>query len=273
MKCFLNIDRLEIAFLPTTEKAREILSNGLNYYGEMFAITTASPTTDNALYYNITLSNGMHFGEIVFGNKKFNKDKIYINVSNEILYTSYLYIVNEVAAILDLEIHSISRLDLAYDTNKNVIEKFYSILRNNEYDLKILNKIYGMNDEIGTLLHVSSGTRNNVRKNKSFYIKNIEGGLTLHCYNKSKEIEDNGNKKQYIKDVVNSNKIYRLEIRLEHFILNDTLKKIGFTDSYLYTILLNRDNAELFFLYQTLLDRIIEVKHKRKSISFLEFIN
>lgn len=269
-KEYLNIDKLEICYTATAEiKTR--LRNGVEFVNDFIIITRQFTKDNNLIYHNVELTNGLHFGEITFGNKYFNKDLIYFSIDNRILYTEYLPFINDVSNTLGLEFHSISKFDLAFDKSTNMIKKFYSVMNNETYDLMILNKRYGINDEIGSLLHISSGTRKNPRKNKSFYINNAEGGLSLCCYNKTKEIHDKNDKKAYIFDVLQMKRIYRLEIRTEHHILRDTLNNLNMTEFYLYQLILNRCNEELFAIYKDLLSRLIEVKYKRNTICLLDF--
>ena len=189
------------------------------------------------------------------------------------LYTDNLCILYDISRVLNLEINSISKLDLALDFTTNIVSKFYSLLKNEDLDFIILNKKYTINEEVKNLFTVSNGTRTHIHKNKSFYIQNREKGLTLCGYNKTKEILDNNNEKEYIKELIDSDRIYRLEIRTNHSLLLDSLRKIGFTDMYLFQILISRDNSELFVLYSHLLNRLVRVEYKNKIYSLLDFIS
>lgn len=173
---------------------------------------------------------------------------------------------------MNLEFINIAHLDLAFDFSYNIINRFYKIIKDIDFDIIVLNKVYGLEDSNFPILNVSSGTRKNCHKCKSFYILNKEHGLKLIGYDKTKEIEDNNNTKQYITDYNKFKHIYRLEIRTSHKLLNDSLLKIGFTDSYLLDIIIKRDYSELMLLYTNLLNRLIRIRYKNKVYSLIEFI-
>lgn len=117
---------------------------------------------------------------------------------------------------LHLSYYRISKLDICLDTNVNVINRFYRLLKDESQTLIINNKV--INDRyaiITKLIHYSTGSLKNVRRNKSFIIKGNE--IELVAYNKLNEIE-NISKKEYIKENLQMDKkIYRLEVRFSNF--------------------------------------------------------
>lgn len=271
MKTFINIDKLELSF-NLNDETRNRLIEGVEFQNEFYSIYKASSAELNTITYKIILSIGAEFGTITFGTKHFNKNKLYLLVNNQMLYTSYLPLIYDIINVLNLDFSTINLFDIAIDFDKNIINKFYKLLPNEEYEFIILNKSRGIDDEIGELLHLTTGTRRNIKKNKSFYINNKEGGLTLHAYNKLKEINDNDNKKDYITDLTKTKNLYRLEIRTQHHILKDTLNKLGYTDDYLLQVIIDRDNTELFYIYVNLLERLIRIKYKNNIYSLLDFL-
>lgn len=270
MKKTINIDKWELAF-NFDKVTKELLENENELSYQSFILKRIIGQSNYKNYFEIYFNNNL-FGFLYFGSYRLNRSKLYIQVLNEMLYTNNLFLLNDIQSKLNLEFYSNSKLDLALDFDYNIINRFYRILKNKDYDFIILNKKYGYEDEIGELLNISNGSRKNINKNKSFYINNKEKGLSLHSYNKLKEIEDNNNEKYYIKEYLNYEQIYRLEIRTNHNLLLDTLKKIGFTDFYIYQCIINKTIDELYYLYIELLFRIIRVKYNNKIYSLLELI-
>nr|WP_303917366.1 hypothetical protein [Bacteroides intestinalis] len=273
MKQYINIDKLEVSF-DFNDRIKDYLENNTELnFNSFFLLRQNNRNNNYKNYFEIYLFDNTLFGSLYFGSYNINRQKIYISVDNRMLYTNNLSILYTISEELNLEINSISKLDLALDFTTNIVSKFYRLLKNRDLNFIILNKKYVINDEVKNLFTISNGTRTNIHRNKSFYIQNREKGLTLCGYNKIKEILDNNNEKQYIKELINSNRIYRLEIRTNHSLLLDSLKKIGFTDLYLYQILISRDNSELFVLYNHLLNRLIRLEYENKIYSLLDFIS
>ena len=212
------------------------------------------------------------FGNLYFGSYNINRQYMYISISNENFYNDkYRYIVI-LQKELNLEFRQISRIDIAFDTNINAVNKFYKILKNEELDIIILNKSIKIDDNINDLLNVSQGTRKHIHKFKSFYIQNKEKGLVLNCYDKRKEIEDNNNIKNYIIDNFNYKDVFRIEVRTNHHLLIDSLNNLGFTDEYLYYIIVNCISDELYLLFENLLNRLIRIKYKKNIFSLIDLI-
>ena len=271
MKRMISIDKWELSF-DFKELTKLKLENENNLNFENFNLQKNNGKSNYKVNFDIYLNNGLLFGKLYFGSYKFNRQKLYILIDNKILYSDYIYFISEIQNALDLEFINNSILDIAYDVDYNIINKFYKLIKDKDIDLIILNKKYGMDDEIGSLLNLSVGTRRNIRKNKSFYIQNKDKGLVLNGYDKLKEIEDNDNEKSYIKDYLNYKSIFRLEVRTKHNLLVDTLNKIGYTDIYLYQCILNRELDELYFIYDELLRRLIRIEYNNKVYSLIDFI-
>ena len=272
MKKFLNVDRLELSYNLDYE-CKSKLESITELSFSNFTLIRKNNDSNYRNNFDIILGDSGLFGTLYFGSYNVNRQKIYISVDNRILYSNDLYILSDIESKLNLELYSISKLDLALDFNYNIINKFYRLLKCEEFEFIILNKKYSINDEISSLLNVSTGTRKNIHLFKSFYINNKEKGLSLSAYNKLKEIKDNDNTKSYISDLINSDKIFRLEIRTNHTLLKDSLLKLGYTDLYLHDLLINRINDELFELYRHLLNRLIRISYNNNSYSLLNFLD
>lgn len=272
----LSIDKWEIALVGINDNIRQALENNDFFNYQAFHLTRQDMANGYKHNFLITLETGEIYGNLYFDTYRINRDDVYIYVNNKMLYNVELgYYTQEIIEKLNPEKVNNSILDLSLDFDYNIIRMFYYIIRNKDLDIILLNKKYGMNDKIKDLLCISNGTRKNIHLNKSFYINNKEKGLTLALYNKSQEIEDNDNEKEYIKDYLNFNdnkKIYRMEIRTRHKLLKDTLTKIGFTDEYIFDCIIRRIDDELLVLFRNLLERLIRIEYKSNTYSLLDML-
>lgn len=273
MNCRINIDKLIYSF-QFNHKLDDYLNDKHGIDFEFFTLIRNTHLNSNYKNnFDIILSDNTNFGLLQWGSFNFNKQKMYISVNNQILYSNKLKMILDIISRLNLEFDCVSRLDIALDCDRNIVSKFYSLLKNKDLEFIILNKKINKDDEIKHLLNLSVGSCNNIHKNKSFYLSNKEKGLVLACYNKLKEIQDNNFEKQYIIDSLNLKNIYRLEIRTNHKLLLDTLNKLGFTDLYLFNIINDNLHYELYLLFKELLGRLIRISHNNKTYSLLDFIS
>lgn len=294
IKYCLNIDKLEVTYLLTMDFVSMIKAQLESYYNRLddkdnilidyidFKLTIPKEKLFLHYKYEFDLEvkdyneeRGIYFrrfAKMFFGSNNPIRQQLYVMVDNYALYNRDFLHLHYIEDILGLQFMSISKLDFALDLNINFIAKFYRILKNKSYTPIVLNKKYeDMNKLIREMITISQGTRQNPNKYKSFYISNKENGLELSCYNKLKEIEDNGFNKQYILDKLKFKPIYRMEIRTNHKMLKDTMNVLGINDDDLfYNILFNEE--ELFKLYLSLLNRLIRIKHQNQTYNLLEVI-
>lgn len=294
MKYNINIDKLELGYLLTQEFYQTILqeitsfnerldtSNGIlmdyetfiikypvikehTHYKYEFDILIKEDSQEKSFYYK-------KLGKLYFESNNPFRNQVYIMPDNYSLYNDDYIHIHYITECLGLEFLQISKVEIALDMNYNFINRFYKIIKDEDFAPIILNKKYNnMYEELKGLTNLSTGCRNNLSLNKSFYIKNKEKGLELNCYDKGKEIKDNGYKKQYIIDKIKSDKIYRMEIRTNHKLLKDSLRKINLSDEdLLYNVFLNK--KLLMKIFSILLNRLLRIAYKRRSFSFLNFV-
>ena len=270
----LNIDKIEISYKYEASTKEYLESKDFHEFHEFILIRNQVNSNYKYCFQIILKDSNEYFGNLYFGSYNLNRQLIYININNRILYINLdfniLYIIQE---CLNLEYNNISKLDIANDYDYNYINRFYKILKDEDFDIIILNKKYTIDEEIKSLLNISVGTRKNIHKFKSLYIQNREKGLVLNGYDKLKEIQDNEYEKRYI---IENNKfkksIYRLEVRTRHNLLKDTLNKLGFSDLYLYQSIIRKDISELKSIFDDLLNRLIRIQYKNKIYSLQYFL-
>lgn len=209
-------------------------------------------------------------GVLYFGSLNQNRQYIYINFDNAVLYDTYLLASRfYVEEALGLDFLRVSKIDLALDLNINVVRRINRIYRDNSLSLVILNKRYeSMDETVNEVLHIAKGTRQTPMKNRSFYIVSKNKSLMLRCYNKSAELEESH--KDYIPNISGKLPMYRLEVSLaNHKTIAKTLVKLGVTyEEEVYSKLQSEDF--LFPLFLTTLNRLIRVNKGRKSYNLLE---
>lgn len=296
-KYFISVDKLELTYLLTHEFTDFISINIKSYndrldksdkiiyecYNEFYlAIPNDTIYNDYRVELDILIRDydknkgffNRRIGKLFYGSNHPLRQQLYIMLDNQSLYNKDIGFLYYIEDVLNLQFMKISKLELAFDFNRSFIDKFYSILKDEEFTPIIFNKKYkDMDKEIGELLHVATGTRNKLNKFKSFYLRSNcknSDGLELKYYDKAKEIKDKNFEKQYIIDKLDFKKIFRLEIRANHKNLKYTLNKLGLSDLDLYMRL--EDKELLLKVYYLLLHRIIRIEYKNKVYSLLDFI-
>ncbi|MBE6306707.1 MAG: hypothetical protein E7084_03555 [Bacteroidales bacterium] len=271
----INIDKLVIAY--NRNEATDYILSQLNEQNEGdFVEFTLHPSTSfpNFNYCYDIVADSNVIGHIYWGHFNPTLQNIYVKYNNKALYFNNKLYMTYIEEKLNLKFEKIANIDIACDFNFNIINKIYKILRNKDLDIKILNKIYGIDDIIPVLTH-ASGTRKKLFENKSITILSKSHDIGLFAYNKSREIAENGNTKRYITDTnqfKETETTYRLEIRCRHKELRNTLEALSITEDELYMLALCDNKERIGEVYRHLIDRIIMVRAGRKSQSILTFL-
>jgi len=154
-----------------------------------------------------------------------NRNKIYLSVSNEALYTNGFKARTEsLQNALKLQYYQVSKLDLALDCDKDLTKELYRIIRQEcliingkpfKYDVIVNGKKVGMKDRLESLSFLCTGTRKNPIRDKTLYIQNKKMTIGVRGYDKGKEIEESSHK-EYQRAYGESNKLYRIEVELRN---------------------------------------------------------
>ena len=273
IKTHFGLDLIEITYRLTDDAINLLVGDEINFND--FKLKKNFSNTKFKVCYNIIVpSKEEEFYEwvkIYYGSYDYFKNQIYISINNPTLYNNDLGYIYYISETLNLEYMNINKVDFAFDTNHNAINKFLKLFRDKEVDFVILNKkIKDMRQEVDDIITITKGTRENLNKYKSIYIQNRERGLSLIIYDKLKEIKDNNFEKKYIIDKLEFQPIYRIEIRVLNHILKDTLLKLNILNEDLYYNLLNKEY--LFLLYNNLLNRIIRINYNNKSYNLINIL-
>ena len=265
-----NIDRLEVTYTCPKE-IREFLAsikdeNICGMDNDVRVVRTACTTYCHN--FAVYCSN-IYVGQLFFDTPNPNRPHIYLAVDNRILYTC-VGGLSYIEQTLHLSYYRISKLDICIDTNINIINRFYRLLKDETQTLIINNKVirdrYNIIDK---MIHYSTGSLKNIRRNKSFILKGNE--IELVAYNKQQEI-DNSSQKEYIKENLQMDKkIYRLEVRFTNFKQIQKALKMCYVDIselYYYPF---EDLLEQIFV--STLNRIIRFIDNKCILNYLLKIN
>ncbi len=265
-----NIDKLEITYTCSGE-IRELFANIIDEHicGEDNDVRVVRTACTTYCHNFAVYCTNMYVGQLFFDTPNPNRPHIYLAVENEILYTCVAGL-SYIEQALHLSYYRISKLEICLDTNVNVINRFYRLLKDETKTLIINNKvIYDRYAIINKLIHYSTGSLKNIRRIKSFILKGNE--IELVAYNKQQEI-DNISKKEYIKENLQMDKkIYRLEIRFTNFKQIQkalTMSYVDINDLYYYPF---EDLLEQIFV--TTLNRIIRLSNNQCVLNYLLKIN
>lgn len=265
-----NIDRLEVTY-TCSEEMRELFASISDEHicGMDNDVRVVRTTCTTYLHNFAVYCSNMYVGQLFFDTPNPNRPHIYFSVENEILYTCVAGL-SYIEQALHLSYYRISKLDICLDTNVNIINRFYQLLKDESQTLVINNKVikdrYAI---IKKLIHYSIGSLKNIRRNKSFILKGNE--IELVSYNKQQEI-DNISRKEYIKENLQMNKkIYRLEVRFSNFKqIHKALKMCSVDIEELYHYPFG-DLLEQIFV--NTLNRIIRLSNNQCVLNYLLKIN
>ena len=192
IKTHFGLDLLEITYRLTDDAINLLVGDEINFND--FKLKKNFSNTKFKVCYNIIVPSKeeefYEWGKIYYGSYDYFKNQIYISINNPTLYNNDLGYIYYISETLNLEYMNINKVDFAFDTNHNAINKFLKLFRDKEVDFVILNKkIKDMKQEVDDIITITKGTRENLNKYKSIYIQNRERGLSLIIYDKLKEIK------------------------------------------------------------------------------------
>lgn len=212
-------------------------------------------------------------GSLYFGSPNPNRQYIYLLFENAALYDDYLLASRfYVESVLGLEFLRVSKIDIAADFNFNVVNRFYRLFKNPDYDL-IINgkKVADIRTNIPEVLHIAGNTnRKRPFAHHMPVVKNANGNMLMRTYDKSKEIEEESGK-EYIREKAGFNRLYRLEVSLgSHKVVKKVLDTLAMTDEELYA-LLGHESTLIDFLVSAL-NKLVRASRRRRSYGILDVI-
>lgn len=278
-KYCINLDRLELTF-DKNEPLQTILSDTTR---DEFEFDSLRLIRQQCKYYSNEFSIwGSDYNEQIgvverkIGNLHFgcpnpNRPYIYFVFDNAALYSDYLLASRfYVEEALGLKFLRVSKCDVAVDFNFNVVNRFYRLFRNPDYNL-IINgeKVKGMKCVVRDVLHIAGNTtRKRPFAHHTPVIKNADSSMLVRAYDKGKEIDEESGK-EYVREKTGFKRLYRVEVSLGcHRVIKKVLERLDLTDENFYTRL--QDEKTLIAFFRVALNSLVRVSRKRKSMSVLE---
>lgn len=289
----LTIDKLEITYTAPQE-TRAFLSNIDTFTDteQTFILQRVVNKKGTYKHYFIVLySTGYDevtgwdygvLGTLYFGSYNANRQQFYFQFENKALYTDgFAYgCLDYITSYIGLDFYQVSKLDLAFDCNRDINKQIYRICRNEcvtiygttyQYDVVINGKKVRLKDD-SPIKWICNGTREQPLKNKPPVIHNGKKTISLKAYDKVKEIRQ-ASGKDYILDGWKSRNMYRVEISFTNASeINKVLTSVCHTtNKALYTELLlsNLNNSKfLYGVYNQALESLLYVTssaHRRKE--------
>lgn len=241
-KTRFNLDKLRICFRQpnglfeslNTSKT-DLIKIGDNI--SLFIIReNEDEETPSKLMANVILHNegDFLFGHFVFNNSKKYEGLCWLTLSNQALYRKYqdigaysfVYYLNAIAYNLELFFNNITEIEICADTTNNIERKLRKLIKDHSNYEMIFNgkKLTDPFRKIENYHEAFSRSRAKLIPSPTLYFEQVKKDAPLmRVYNKSVEISDNKDQKNYIEKWNNfGNKpIHRAEVRLK----NESIKQ------------------------------------------------
>lgn len=216
-------------------------------------------------------------GLIYWDSYNVNRNDVYFSYTNEALYKDNEQLSHGrfyIGETLGLTFKQISKLDIALDSNINIVKRFYKIFRDESYSVIINGKKTSdaMNELVPEVDGHYFGSRKSPYKHKTFHIRNGSKSKDLQVvgYDKSLEIEEKSGK-TYIEEEDGFCGIHRLEVRCgSHKQISKILKDLKWSEEELFIRL--SDEETRLLLFENISRRLIRFTKQRKSYSLTDLI-
>ena len=248
VKAKINIDKLKVCF-----RANDYL---LNYLVDEFKNDTTIDRVDYKLVLieqdedAMTVALDMNIDEQIhrFGyfnfplNGKYAK-YVFFSFENRALYTLFMnyegrkssiaMMIEDIAADMGLKFNNITSVELAFDTNINVLAKVRKAIKNVEqYDMVVnMKKVKTSREKIDGFCEVYGANRERIINPPMLYFRQKKDeGIRLKIYNKSREMQDASPAKEaYIPEWndITSTPIYRAEVTVRNEDIADFCTRSG----------------------------------------------
>lgn len=239
-RCNVNLDKLRISLTSEVDYFNELLNINpkypiVKYDGFYLHIVDFGRGNDDTQESNqviaiLCLDNDVKLGTFTFNSSRRYNGRIFFKVENRILYDCLTYdfankrkvsclgCVFQVFYYLDMQVASITEMEIAIDKNSNTLKSYNRLLKDPINYKMIVNgkKVTNPKKIIHNTHKNFSYSRNEISRYPSIYIEQAnDDAPKLKIYNKSKEIEEK-ERKQYIADWndFGSFPIYRTELTI-----------------------------------------------------------
>lgn len=197
--------------------------------------------TDLEVEVLLPTEGNMLFGTFHFTNSKKYEGLCWLTIENKALYTkfqseyaySFVYFLNSIAYNMGLAYNNTTEIEIACDSTNNFWKKVRKMIKDYDNFEMILNgaKITDHNRKLENYKECFGRSRAKLIPSPTLYFEQVKKGAPLmRIYNKSMEIADNKDQKNYIEawDNFGNRPIHRAEVRLK----NESIKQawVKFTE-------------------------------------------
>ena len=276
----INIDKLKICYKQPNDLFEEIYNKYKvdecikQYNYEMWVRVKEEDIMQLHIYFDSVI-----IGTLTLNNSNKYKGLCFFSFDNRNLYTecgiakqNYIYIWDEIADDLGLEFNSLTECEIAFDTTSNIISKTFKLIKNFEYEMYVNGKkVY--DKKIENYFECYSRTRAKKDKHPTLYFAmKKDGAPKMRIYNKTEEIKDNNNRKEYINywNGFGKKTTYRCEVVIKSNYFKEYCEKNNI-DMYFSSIL--QDEDMLIALWYDFVYRLVHFKNKQgNEVSLIDLI-
>lgn len=280
----INIDKLKICYRQPDELWNEIYNKYeenayiKKYEYEMLLRVKEEDMmqlqiyTDNTFIGTLTLNNSNKYKGLCFFT--FDNRNLYCDWTEcyDIGKHNYIFLWDEIADDLGLEYNSLTEVEVAFDTTSNIISKTLKLIKNFEYEMYVNGKKVD-DKKIENYFECYSRTRTKKDKHPTLYFAmKKDGAPKMRIYNKTEEIKDNNNRKEYINywNGFGKKTTYRCEVVIKSNYFKEYCEKNNI-DMYFSSIL--QDEDMLIALWYDFVYRLVHFKDKQgNEVSIIDLI-
>lgn len=268
-----NVDKLKICYRQNADT--------FNYFKELQCpqfINRCDYTLhllncdDSHAEVNVIIGNAV-LGMFVFNNSKQYEGLCFFKFENKSLYDVLTFadghkynligLITYIADDLDLEFNNITEVEIAMDCNFNISAKIRKLIRDySNYDMFVNGKkVKDPNRVIDNYHETFKRNRKRLLYPPTLYFEQAKTDAPImRIYNKTDEINDNGEFKNYINDWNGFGNIdtYRVEVRLKSNSIKEYLTRLD-TDRHPLDLL--QDPDALFSIWNYFGNRLVFFRH------------
>lgn len=263
----LNVDRLKVCFRSNDHIINRLQEQFREYGDTLDYIDFRLVRLNNKDNDNLTVAVDMDMDEDThrFGHFKFSltgmyRDYVFFTFESRALYTpfsaymgtksSIAGMLEDIAAVIGLQFNNITIVELAFDTNLNLLNSVRKAVKNTEALDMFVNgrKVAYNNRKIEDYCEIFSTSRERLLMLPTICVRQKkEDGLRLKIYNKTREMDEaTPSKKEYIPewdDIPSSQTIYRVEVTVRNQDIADYCRMMCIpTEEALYRLMNNVQN-------------------------------
>lgn len=196
----------------------------------------------------------------------------YMTLLNHTFYARDWVLYQRAIEDLQLQLHNVSRLDIALDSPVDPTKRYFRIVRDKENEIVINgNIVKDRNQLLDSPYFICRGSLNDPMSSPQIHFSTSDKSTSCRVYNKTKEIEEHSHK-SYISELFNKiipkqSDIYRCEVSLNSKVIYRIVETIGKHDN------LSDDESITRFLHLLEDDRYLTSLHQDSMMRLFRYSN